>query len=99
MLLFEDVVEVFGEEAAQLMPYVQFEDEDGPHNIQLREWGCYEWLRKEPERANQLWSNLKFDDPGHDHYFVVGNMNNRRNVWLVISTYRVKKEATLFGDA
>lgn len=96
--LFGDIAEIFGEEAAKFVPYIRFTDNDGTHNLQLREWGCHEWLRKEPSKRNQLWDNLRLHDPKSDVYLVVGNMCHRRNTWLIISVYRAKREATLFDS-
>jgi hypothetical protein len=96
--LFEVVTDLFGSETARLTPYLKFRDAGGWHDIQLREWGCYEWLRKEPARADQLWDNLALGRSDLDYYFVVGNMCNHRNVWLVISIYRAPKETSLFAS-
>jgi hypothetical protein len=88
-LLFDELVEdancAFGANAIDLMPYLQFTDKAGSHCLQLREWGCYEWIRKQRDNAAQLWQNLHMDEP---QAVVVGNMANHRNVWLVIKTYR-----------
>ncbi len=66
----------------QVAPYVTF----GKHTLQLREWGCHEWLRKNPDqdRAAMLWNILKF---GRDQMLVIGNMMHKRNVWMVLKTY------------
>jgi hypothetical protein len=97
--LFEGVADTFGPEAARLAPCLRFRDEGGWHELQLREWGCFEWLRKEPGRVTQLWDNLGFGRPDVEHLLLVGNMCNHRNAWLVISTYRQAKQASLFDAA
>lgn len=86
--LFEiDDGRAFGARAVGLMPYLNFHDAAGrPHRLQIREWGCYEWVRKRPGDAAGLWRNLQLHRP---QLLVVGNMNNRRTAWLVIKSFAV----------
>ena len=65
-------------------PRIIFDDEDGRHDIQLRDWGSTAFIGKGNER-HKLWSALKLDDPGYEHLFFCGNHNIHRNNWLVIS--------------
>lgn len=64
-------------------PRVQFFDDSGKHDLQLRDLGSSIFLKK--YRLDQLWSALKLDDPGYEHLFFCGNHNQHRNNWLVIS--------------
>jgi len=80
---------------SDLVPKVSFDDAAGRHTLSLKDWGCAEWLRKQRDNCHQLWSNLKFDDPGYEHLLFVGNQNNHRNSWLVISTISRKKTAQM----
>ena len=96
-LLFDelerDVAAAFiGAEQVDLMPYLTFADADGMHTLQIREWGCYEWLRNSRSKASQLWDNLRLERP---QLVVVGNMANHRNVWLVIKTFPMSRERQL----
>ena len=98
-MFFEDIDETFGQGEIPVAPYLEFRDEAGPHRIQAREWGCYQYLRKNPTTPDQLWNAMHLDTPDSDTYLVIGNMNNHRNVWLVISSYvqrRVKPVKGLF---
>lgn len=98
-LLWDDIDHAIeGGHRIQLAPRLRFRDEDGPHDLQLREWGCYEWLRNEPDRARQLWENLRLNSPNHDTLFVVGNMCNQRCAWLVISVYVRRERPGLFCE-
>ncbi len=100
-LFFEDIDENFGQGTISVAPYLEFRDAAGPHCIQLREWGCYEFLRKNPTKTDQLWSAMRIDKADSDVYLVVGNMSNHRKVWLVISYFvqvRSKPEKGLFDD-
>lgn len=64
-------------------PRLRFRDDAGPHDLQLRDWGCYEFMRKKgDERRHELFAAAHLDK---NPVLLVGNMNNRRNVWLVIS--------------
>lgn len=78
----------FGAEALDIAPYLGFYDQFGKeHNLQLREWGCYEWCRKKRGQAAQLWDNLKLSD-GRPTLLIVGNMLHHRNSWLVIKVFK-----------
>lgn len=89
---------LFGAEAIDIAPYLGFQDKAGYwHDLQLREWGCYEWCRKNREEAAQLWANLNLSEDCHT-LLVVGNMIHHRNVWLVIKVFkdRSSKQVGLF---
>ena len=80
MLMFEDIA-TFSDKQ-RCAPYLQF----GTHQLQLREWGVHEWLRKHPDNPDVVWHNLRLNQP---QLMIVGNMMNRRNVWMVLKTYRM----------
>ncbi len=90
-LLFEIADECFGANAIDLIPYLSFHDADGYHELQIREWGCYEWLRKERANAAQLWKNLGFD-ADRQVLALIGNQANRRTSWLIVKTFSVPIE-------
>jgi len=97
----ETQIPLFEEEAdlRKMIPRVRFSDEGGSHHLQIRDWGCFEYLRKFPEKPENLWDNLRFTDPNYEHIFFVGNMNSHRNTWLIISVISKKKnpQGDLFG--
>jgi hypothetical protein len=68
----------------QYHPRLQFSDEDGDHDLMLRDWGCYEFLRKNPGRNPELEEalNLTTAPP-----LLCGNFNRHRNAWLIISVF------------
>jgi hypothetical protein len=76
-------------------PYLNFTDEEGDHRLQIREWGCYEFMRKYPGRHTELDAALRLNA---DCSLFVGNLNARRNTWLIISVLRGIRTAqpTLF---
>lgn len=60
------------------------------HRQQILEWGVYEWNRKNPCRAEQVWENLRLDDPGRVKWFLVGSQARYRNAFMIISVIRLK---------
>lgn len=77
---------------SDLIPRLEFSDEQGFHNLQLKEWGCHEFLRKHRDMADRLWSNLTLDREDYRHLLLVGNQKDRRNSWLVIKVISEKIE-------
>jgi hypothetical protein len=64
-------------------PRLRFCDEAGRHDLQLRDWGCYEFMRKYGDnRRHELFAAAHLDK---NPVLLVGNMNNQRTAWLVIS--------------
>lgn len=78
-------------------PRIQFDDEDGHHDIQLRDWGSTLFMQKGNDKGD-LWKALKFHDPEYEHLLFCGNHNAHRNSWLVISVIsrRRSKNMDLF---
>jgi hypothetical protein len=60
------------------------------HDQQLLEWGAYEWMRNSPDNKDQLWENLRLNDPECDISFLVGNQSLHRNAIMIISVFRFK---------
>ncbi|CAK0762245.1 hypothetical protein CCP4SC76_3680005 [Gammaproteobacteria bacterium] len=69
----------------EMKPRLVFEDAHGKHSLQIRDWGGYEFLRKNPDKHHQLWSALKLDNNLYEHLLFVGNHNSHRNSWIIIS--------------
>lgn len=82
-------------------PRIQFKDDDGYHDHQLRDWGCHEFLRKQPtEKHYELWDALRLTDRSYEHLLFVGNHNQHRNSWLVIGivSERTRLQTSLFSE-
>ncbi len=62
-----------------------------PHDMQVIEWGFYEWFRKHPENPEQVWTNARLKDPGYNIYLFVGNQFRYRTAYIIIGVLRVKK--------
>src|SRR5208282_5240000 len=91
-MLFEITDEIFGAGSFDIAPYIGFWDQIGKHHdLQIREWGCYEWIRKCRDKASSLWSNLGLNR-NEPLWAIVGNQANHRTSWLIISTFRVPSE-------
>ena len=89
---------VYGAKRFSIIPRLQFEDAGGTHRLMIRDWGVYELLRKRgPEyfQANLSGAlHLRADSS-----LLVGNMNNRRNTWLIISVLNgIRSHPTLFDS-
>jgi hypothetical protein len=63
------------------------------HDQQILEWGVYEWMRKNPDKLNQVWENLLLEEESHEIYLLVGNqlIPTRRNAYMIISILRLPK--------
>lgn len=81
-----------------LMPHLRFKDELGWNNLMLRDWGTFMLQRKrgvEYFRKNLAGAlHLRPDSS-----LLVGNMNNQRTAWLVISVLNGIREAPSLFDA
>ncbi|WP_405059041.1 hypothetical protein OG474_40840 [Kribbella sp. NBC_01505] len=87
-----------GARSFRWMPRIRFRDECGNHNLMLRDWGSFELQRKtdEPYFRNNLSEALHL---GPSSSLLVGNMNNQRNTWLVISVLNnIREPETLFDS-
>lgn len=91
-MLFEITDKIFGAGSIDIAPYIGFWDQTGKHHdLQIREWGCYEWIRKHRNEAYLLWKNLKLDR-NEPLWAIVGNQANRLTSWLIISTFTIPSE-------
>jgi hypothetical protein len=78
------------------IPRLYFRDADGEHRLMLRDWGCYELMRKMPERRTEMADFLHL---GPSSSLLVGNLANRRTAWLVISVLNgIRDEAPALFD-
>lgn len=79
------------------MPRLKFHDELGWHNLMLRDWGTFELQRK--RGGDYFRQNLKGAlHLRSDSSLLIGNMNNQRTAWLVISVLNGIREAPSLFD-
>lgn len=77
------------------MPRVVFRDKSGMHRLMLRDWGCYELMRKHPEHTFDMSGALAL---GPDSVLLVGNLNSHRTAWLCISVLNIgDQQLSLLG--
>lgn len=85
------------------IPRLRFRDEAGAHRLMLRDWGVYELMRKnnnlthmsDGERRRYVGDALHLEPSCS---LLVGNLNNQRTAWLVISVLRgLREEPGLFS--
>jgi hypothetical protein len=79
------------------IPRLRFRDEDGEHNPMLRDWGCFEFMRRQGDHKRfQLTDALHL---GPQSSLLVGNFNQHRNAWLVISVLNgLRGQQTLLDE-
>lgn len=76
-------------------PRIKFVCNGARHDLQLREWGAYEWMRKndwDGRNNHPIRGRLKSNPR-----LLVGNMNGHRNVWLVIDVLRAVTQIDMFA--
>ncbi|MFQ5979868.1 MAG: hypothetical protein ACE5OZ_17190 [Candidatus Heimdallarchaeota archaeon] len=78
------------------VPYIRYKcpqcrTSQGFHEQQLISIEAYEWMRKNPDNIDQLWTNYNLYNPEYDIYLFVGNQKIHRNSFMVISILRFKK--------
>lgn len=87
----------FGAKRFAYQPRLQFKDAQGWHNLQLRDWGVYEFMRRYgDERRHELTDAAHLDARP---LLLVGNMNNQRTAWLVISVLLPVRQLQLALEA
>jgi len=98
----EALFEIEGEKEPQgakrfaYIPRLNFKDECGPHDLMLRDWGCYEFMRKHGDTyaKQNMASALHLK---RSSSLLVGNFNQHRTSWLVISVISgLREEPSLF---
>lgn len=99
MALFDDgqPKPTAGARRVPFIPRLRFRDETGEHRLMLRDWGCYELMRKMPERRTEM---DRFLHLGPSSSLLIGNLNHHRTSWLVISVLNgISEEAPALFDA
>lgn len=79
------------------IPYIEFKDGHKWRCLQLREWGCFEYLRKHDFDGGGIEKALGLHQHGDQFYALVGNMAHRRNVWLIIQLFHAP-QPSLFSN-
>jgi len=73
-------------------PYLQWQSEQGKmHKTHLVAREVYEGLRKNPNEPWSIYNNMRIGNPDYEHWLLLGNMRNHRNVWVGVHLHRLKK--------
>jgi hypothetical protein len=75
-------------------PYLQWISEQGAsHKTHLVGREVYEGLRKNPDQPWNIFNNMQINSPDYEIWLLLGNMRDRRNVWVAPHVHRLKKNA------
>lgn len=75
-------------------PYLQWTSEQGvSHKTHLVGREVYEGLRKNPDQPWNIFNNMRINSPDYEVWLLLGNMRDRRNVWVAPHVHRLKKNA------
>jgi hypothetical protein len=67
---------------------IKFLDEDGMHDLQLNEWGLYEYQRKFGAKTEAF----RYVNSPKSTHVLVGNMHNHRSTWIALNTFNLPIE-------
>jgi hypothetical protein len=75
-------------------PYVEWTSKQGkPHTTHLVGQEVYMGMMHNQATPFRIFENLRIGDRDYDHWLVLGNMKDRRNVWVAAHLHRQKKIA------
>lgn len=78
-------------------PYLSWESIQGKrHDTHLLGMEVYEGLRNNPEAPWNVFTNMRVNNPDYERWLLLGNMRDRRNVWVGVHLHRLKKST---GDS
>ena len=78
-----------------LKPYLKWESDQGcEHTSHLGGREIYEGIRNNPHKPWNLMDNIQIMNPDFEHWMLMGNMKNKRNVWLCVHLHRLKKSTS-----
>ena len=76
-----------------MKPYVKWTSDQGKeHSSHLGGREIYEGIRNNPHSPWNLMNNIQIMNPDYEHWLLMGNMKDKRNVWLCVHLHRLKKE-------
>ena len=76
-----------------LKPYVTWTSKQGKsHTSHLGGREIYEGIRRNPTEPWNMMNNLQIMNPDYEKWMLMGNMKDKRNVWLCVHLHRLKKQ-------
>ena len=78
-----------------LKPYITWTSKQGKsHTSHLGGREIYEGIRRNPTEPWNMMNNLQIMNPDYEKWLLLGNMKDRRNVWLCVHLHRLKKQTS-----
>lgn len=78
-----------------LKPYVTWTSMQGKsHTSHLGGREIYEGIRRNPTEPWNMMNNLQIMNPDYEKWMLMGNMKDKRNVWLCVHLHRLKKQTS-----
>jgi len=75
-----------------LKPRVKWISDQGKtHKSHLGGREIYEGIRNNPHQPWELMNNIQIMNPDYEHWMLMGNMKDKKNVWLCVHLHRLKK--------
>ena len=85
---------VMTQAAFPFKPYVQWTSKQGKsHTTHLVGQEVYMGMLRNQATPFRIFENLRIGDRDYEHWMVLGNMKDRRNVWVIAHLHRQKKIA------
>ncbi|MDH5410003.1 MAG: hypothetical protein OEY16_01335 [Alphaproteobacteria bacterium] len=73
-------------------PFILWKSKQGSdHRSHIVAREAYEYLRKWPHEPHALFRNMGLNNPDWEHWLLLGNMRDKRNVWVAVHVHRLKK--------
>ena len=77
-----------------LKPYLVWNSFQGSeHKTHLVAQEVYVGMSKNASCPARIFENMRLGDPDYEHWIILGNMKDRRNVWVAPHVHRLKKTA------
>lgn len=73
-------------------PYLLWtSDQGGEHETHIVAQEAYMGMLKNASCQMRIFENMRIGDPDYQHWIILGNMKDRRNVWVCPHVHRLKK--------
>ncbi|MDD5148374.1 MAG: hypothetical protein PHH08_02820 [Candidatus ainarchaeum sp.] len=100
--IFDLDYQIINQNEFKYKPYVTYECtaecscKNPVHRQQIVEWGCYEWMRKNPnseEHCEKVFENLQLTNKDWKKYFLVGNIHKSPKTYIIVGVLRYKNKS------
>jgi len=74
-------------------PYIEWDSEQGvSHKTHIVGREVYMGLLNNPTSPWRVMENMRLLSPDYEHWVLLGNMKDRRNIWVGVHIHRLKKQ-------